>query len=169
MGHDLRSALVSAGLVSQNQAEEAERRAVLQKAEADKRAELESRLRTYPRSRIGKPVVYAEWMLKKQMPVDVERRCAHCGTEGVYPEEAMQAVLDAGWKKGTSLEQFFAVSFTKAQEIGAAGKVLMPFCTDFLPDQVRDFYEGKSLHLCAACFRYHLGRADGNGNGRRRQ
>lgn len=60
----MRDALSRAGLIEDQQ---------------DERSSFEQRLDEYPSNRLGKPVVWAKWLLRRKLPVNYHQRCCYCG------------------------------------------------------------------------------------------
>ena len=157
MGLDLRSALVSAGLVSAEKAAEAERQVEQQRVDDEIRAEYNRRIRLYPRNRFGRPIALAEWMLQQRRPPDLKDRCCHCGQIGLHLEQAViQVIDDAFFKRGTakSLDEMYTQAMTKAIDLRDRGKILTRYDTSFSPPPIRDYYGGHETFLCRACSVY---------------
>jgi hypothetical protein len=166
---DMRSALLKAKLVSEDQVkktEEEKKRQEAAKAAAKLRSSTiyeESKFAGVERlfNRHGKPPAFVAWFVDQKLPKDVGTRCSHCGEVGLDPLAAFARVMDAAdtaAEKSISVFDQMTAAKVEAEKIGKTGLLLQATQIGVLHQGASKLFESANEvpMICSSCVRFIL-------------
>lgn len=173
MGRDLRSAMVAAGLATEEQAKKVEetktkameklkQEAVArQTRQANQMPRLSNHHMRYDKNRLGVTPAFMRWAREGKIPDDYHKLCFYCGMEGVTMFDAIDKIQSVQWEEGEGFLDFYDKQLKEAQKIGKTGMYLRPINAMLVvmfgvPEAKVPLFKDKTFCSCVNCIEFIL-------------